>query len=91
MLRISVVVFVDAATFQFKLSQQSGINELNQSAIDRWSTDVPRFASGRQAIHQLIRIKVFVIAENQIQQHLPLLSAPHPTTLQIVTKPLLGR
>jgi hypothetical protein len=47
-LRIPIIVLVDAATIKLKLSQQSRIHELGQSPINGRAADVSKFTFFRQ-------------------------------------------
>ena len=89
-LRIPIVVLVDTAAFEFELAQQTGVDKLGKRSINRRAADMAGLTFGRQSIHQLVGIKMFMVAEDQLQQHLTLLRTSHAAALKIIAEPLLG-
>ncbi len=90
-LGIAVIMFVNAAAIEFKFPEQARIDEFVQGTVNRWPTDVTGATFGRQAIDQLIGIKMFVLGENFPDQRTALFRVSHPATLQIILESLFGR
>lgn len=80
-LRISVIKFVDSAAVQLKAFQQPCIDEFAKRAIDRRRTDIILFATARQAINQLVSVKVIMLPEDGVDQELALAGLTQPSGL----------
>ena len=87
-LRVSVVMLVNAATVQFEPIQQTGIDKLPQRSIDSRSGDIVRGAFGRKLFHELIGVKMLVSIEHLLDQEFSLLRIAEAFALQILFKTL---
>lgn len=90
-LGIPIIMLVDAAPIEDKLSQQSSVNKFSQSSIDRRTTDVPWLTFGWQSIQQLVSIKMVMLLKNAIQYATSLLGIAHAPALEIIAESLLWR
>jgi hypothetical protein len=87
-LRIAVIVLVDGPPVEHKLAEQPSVDKLRKRPIDRRPADVPRLPGLRQLLHQLVGIKVLVVAEDMVHQRQPLRRHAHPAALQELNKPV---
>src|SRR5262249_29884005 len=65
-LRVAVVVLVDSPLANFNSPQQPGVDQLRESAIDRWPADAQ--AGGLDIADQLVGIEMLVLGEDVLDQ-----------------------
>jgi hypothetical protein len=90
-LRIAIVMLIDAPPIEHEPPQQTGIHELIQSAINGRATDMSWLARLGKLLHELLGIEMLVPTEDMLNEVLPLLRDPHSAALQELVEPLLRR
>lgn len=75
-LRVAIIMFVDAPTVQLEHLQQARIYKLAQRAIDGRTRNIVWGPFLRQLLNQLIRIEMLVAIEYLFQQVLALFGVP---------------
>ena len=90
-LGVSVVVVEDGAAVELETVEQPRVDALAERAVDRRRADVVRFTAPGKPFDQFFGVKVVVLAEDLVDQKLPLTGLTQAARLQIFGEPLFGR
>ena len=90
-LRVAVVVFVNAPAAERHLPQQAGFDEFGQRPVDRRPADLLRADEFAQLGQQIVGVEMLVPGKHLLDDDPPLLRDPLPFALQIFFQTLHGR
>ncbi len=88
MLRVTVVMLVDAASIELKTLEESRIHEFLERSVHSRSRHVVGAPFARKLVHQLVGVKVFMMTEYPLDQKSTLFSIPLSAALQILLETL---
>ena len=91
MVGVAVVVLEHAAAAEGHFSQEARFDQFTQRAIYGWPADMPFRDQILKMVHQLVGVEVVVMAEDLLDDNLPLSSYAFASRLQELSKTLFRR
>ena len=86
-LRVTIVVLVNAAAVKLKTSQEPRVNKFFQRSVNSGSRYVVEAPLARKLVHQLVGVEMLMVAKDSFDQESPLLGVSLTTALKILLEP----
>jgi len=87
-LRVAIVVFVNAASIKLETSQKSRVNKFFERPVNSGSRYVVEAPFARKLVHQLVGVEMLMVAKDPFDEKTPLLGVSLASALKVLLEPL---
>ena len=87
-LRVTIVVLVNAAAVQLETSQEPCVNKFFQSPVNSGPRYVVEAPFARKLVHQLVSVEMLMVAKDSFDQKTPLLGVSLASALKVLLETL---